>query len=215
MSLKPFPGLCSSTDSPVHCWGLYNNVLLLFCVNICYSAFFLPPTFLPVHCQRRVIWMKPFWEILPFAAASLTIICQATSTGLEGAWNVEILPCVPGVPAAHPEPAHSPVQRQLCHISGHGCGGFWAGTWLYSSWVLLLPVCMAGQVRLSVFASGFLWHKGLGKCLWVKLLALVTKTSRSRSGERALPTLPTDLFIPGACETLWDRDKAAMVSGKP
>lgn len=58
MSLKPFPGLYSSTDSPVHCLGLYNNVLLLFWVNICYwtgSAVFFSahfsPCALPEECD--------------------------------------------------------------------------------------------------------------------------------------------------------------------
>lgn len=52
MSLKHFPELCSSTDSPIHLCGVYNNVLLLFYVNICYctgSAFFFPPTFLLIR----------------------------------------------------------------------------------------------------------------------------------------------------------------------
>lgn len=187
MSLKPFPGLCSSIDSPVHCLGLYNNVLLLFCVNICYwagSAFFLPPTFLPVHCQRSVIWTKPFQEILPLTAASLAVICQATSTRPEGTQDVEVLLRVPRGPCSPHWASSLAIQRGLCHISGHRCcvaGGFWAGTWLYNFWALLLPFCRAGQIRLLFFASD--QHKGLAKCLLVKLLDLGTKTSRAGVGK--------------------------------
>lgn len=44
-----------------------------------------------------------------------------------------------------------------------------------------MPFCRAGQIRLFFFASD--QHKGLAKCLLVKLLDLGTKTSRAGVGK--------------------------------
>lgn len=143
MSLKLFPGLYSFLNSPVHCLGLYNNVLLLFYVNICYwagSTFFLPPTFPPVHCQRSVIWMKPFPEILPFTAASLAIISQAATTGLEGRQRVEVLLCVPRGPCST---SLTSPERAVPHLRLWVLYGWWGLSWdmvlqfLSSSFTLL------------------------------------------------------------------------------
>ena len=140
MSLKHFPGLCSSTDSPIHLCGFYNNVLLLFCVNICYcagSAFFLPPTFLLLCALPEKCGLT---ETIP---RDIAIYSSVTGHNLSGNVHRAGGEAACGrtttrtrrVSAAHPQPAHSPVRRGLCHISGQGCctaGGFWAGAWVHN-----------------------------------------------------------------------------------
>jgi len=190
MSLEHFPGLCSSTDSPVHLCGFYNNVLLLFCVNICYcagSAFFLPPTFILVCALPEKCGLT---ETIPRDIAmysSVTaIICQAMSMGLAGRQHMGAALCVPGGPCS-PSPAGplASPERAMPHL----------GAWVSYGWRFfglghefrISELCFCPSAGLdksgSLLAPDYHQHRGMAcKCLWAKELTLGIQASRSRSG---------------------------------
>lgn len=231
VSLKHFPGLCSSTESPVHLCGFYNNVLLLFCVNICYragSAFFLPPTFL-LPCARvrpraaRGAWFdwnhsKRYCRLRQRRWVEFARRCPR---GWRGGSTWRHCSAYPGGGPCSPSPASSLAgpERTVPRLRARVLCG-----WRFLGWG------MGSQFPSSPFAPRQGWRSQalppcassaegwLAKWRWVKGLILGSQASRSRTGERALPTLPTNLLIPAqapaACEILWGRDEAAMVSGE-